>query len=353
MRWFGSTILLVCAFFQLSANEAFYAISSLRFFLDEGKSAGIKCDEIDLIRLWHKAETDNAVFNQIAQAQTIFYSSEKKEAAALLLEGAWETIYMRTFPASAKKTDFYPNFSDNSLFSDEIRAIIAPYLLPLNHPMKPFLDEIFVNSRAIENDEAFALAGFKTISRYMRVAKHALLPGYLLKVFLDSEKRLHSGKRPGWLRLVDRCEGMMNIKKLIEKEKMQHFVVPEKMIYPLPMEPIPQSLPEKEQQLAVLLVTDMDLTPHAVCREAWKTKITHQHLEELYSIISHGYASTYLTANIAYTNQGKFACIDTEFPQRKLDFDKVRHYLSDEMVEYWDELVRLGGHSPSLQLERL
>lgn len=339
--------ILICFFVgflsSVSASEAFYAISSLCFYLDDTKKESIKFENADIASLWEKASLDSFVSSKIKKARTLFYNEQNFTEANELLEEAWEQIRGNVISRPEKDHQYYPNFSDNPLLNEEMRNAIQPYLLSLKHPMKPMLDEIFNQSRAIENEEAFENAGFDSISKFMRVAKHPLLPGYLLKVFLDSEHRLNQVKRPGWLRLVDRCEGAMFIRKLIKKEKIQHFVVPDKKIYPLPPEPIPRLLPGKEQQLAVLLVTDMDLAEHELSREAWKTKITPEHLEELYTIISHGYASTYLATNIAYTNNGKFACIDTEFPQRKLNFDKVRHYLSEEMCVYWDELVKSGG----------
>ncbi len=340
----------ICFFSSTQANEAFYAIASLRFFLDDAEKGSIRFEKSDVASLWEKASLDDASFPAVEKARTLYYQGSYDEVSGLL-EEVWEQIRNDYFSKylKEKRNQYYPNFTDNPLMSVQIREVIQPYLLPLDHAMKPILDDIFYQSRAIESEEAFEKAGFKTISKYMRVARHPLLKGYLLKVFLDSEHRLNQVKRPGWLRLVDRCEGAMNIRLLIDKEKIQHFVVPDKKIYPLPIEPFPILPSGKEQQLAVLLVDDMELVPHEQCREAWKNKITHDHLRELYLIISHGYASTYLAANIAYTKKGKFACIDTEFPQRKLNFEKVRHYLSEEMCEYWDALVKLGGQIPDNQ----
>lgn len=345
-------------------NDAFYAISSLRFYLEDQEKEIIFSSE-DLDQLWKRAASDGRVIRDVVEAHLLYHQGNL-EHTKIRLEQAW-MIFKRKYSASLKQidgffcgrndenvshlrqNDIYPNFTDNPLFNNEMKRQISPYLLSPQHPLKSTLDEIFTRSRAIENNEAFAEAGFETISSFMRVARHPLLPGYLVKVFLDSEHRLNGDRRKGWERLVDRCEGASNIRRLIEKENIQHFVVPDKWIYPLPVEPSPMLLPGKERQLAVLLVTDMDLVHSSECREAWKTKITPKHLEELYCIVSHGYASTYLTANVAYTRQGKFACIDTEYPKRKLNYNKVLHYLSDEMAEYWDRLVRTGGRVLAIQ----
>lgn len=333
-------------FFSISsalfAHDAFYAISSLRFHLEDREKEIIFSNE-DLNQLWERAALDDAVFPEVREAHALLYNQGDLEKSKTRLEEAWLALKNKLNSSHQKQSHPYPNYTDNPLFSEEMKSQINPYLLSLKHPLKPALDEIFTRSRAIENNEAFDEAGFETISSFMRVARHPLLPGYLLKVFLDSEHRLNHERRKGWERLVDRCVGASNIRQLIERENMQHFVVPDKWIYPLPVEPLPVLLPGKERQLAVLLVTDMDLVHSSECRKAWETKITHKHLEELYCILSHGYASTYLVANIAYTKQGKFACLDTEFPQRNLNYNKVHHYLSDEMCEYWDHLIRTGG----------
>lgn len=246
----------------------------------------------------------------------------------------------------------YPNFDDNPFITEEMRKRITPYLLPLDHQLKAPLDEIFNHSRAIENEEAFEKAGFITLFKqqisFIRVARHPALKGYLMKVYLDSELRQRRGL-PGWVWLAERCKGAEKIRKLIAKKGLKYFSVPDKWLYPLPVNPAPLLPQGQGRQTIVLLVTDMKLTSQAESWRAWREEITTRHLDELYCILSHGFSSTYLITNIPYTKKGKFTCIDTEHPKRKLDYQRVKQYLSPEMNVYWDNLVQSKGAISSVK----
>jgi hypothetical protein len=210
---------------------------------------------------------------------------------------------------------------------------IKPYLLPAHHPLKVPLDQIFFHSNVLKNVQTFANAGFETLhvraNSYICIAKHPLLPGYLVKAYLDDEIRWKDGI-PGWKWLVNRCKGAENIRKLIRKKNLNHFVVPDKWLYPLP---------NGSQQPVILIVTDMDLASRAETRRAWKTRVTEEHLDELFCILRHGYASCDIVNNIPYTKTGKFACIDTEHPKRKLKYEGVKNSFSEKMKSYWETLM--------------
>lgn len=242
----------------------------------------------------------------------------------------------------------YPNFSDNPLFTPFMRGETAPFLIPLSHPIKPILDAIFSQSRAIADEKALGEAGFQILysqeSSFIRVARHPALPGYLFKIYLDNEIRIKGGK-PGWYWLKERCEGAKKIRRLIKKKGLRHFVVPEKWIYPLPLFP---SSSGPIFQPIVLVVTDMNLVTREETKWAWKNLATVEVLDELYTILSHGYGSFFLTGNIPYSRVGQFALIDTEYPKRVINLKKVKGYLSEEMGAYWEFLIKKGGYAISL-----
>jgi hypothetical protein len=357
-------------------GKAFYAISSLRFYLDEltgdlpndeELDSAILFEEADIAHLWSLATLENSFSLKLNEAQAYYQQAienknhpkqftELCEKAKSILEEVWENVnhsFFENRPLTflEEKKEFYnhqnliyPNFSNNSAFTKEMRSMMRPYLLPLTHPLKVPLDLIFTQTRVIENEISFAQAGFITISlqpnSFIRIARHPTLPNHLLKVYLDSETRKKEGK-PGWLWLTQRCQGAENIRNLIEKKKFYCFSVPNKWLYPLPNSS--QFVNKKLSQPVVLVVTDMDLVSLEETVEAWLNKITPRHLDELYCILSHGYSSCFLYNNIPYSKSGKFSCIDTEHPKRKLDFGKINKYLSNEMQIYWNELVRKGG----------
>lgn len=240
----------------------------------------------------------------------------------------------------------YPNFDDNPHISDKAKRLIRPYLLPLDHPTKPVLDAIFSGARVSQDKETLAQAGFSTICSqkltHIEVVRHPALPGYLLKIFLDSSVKPKENK-DSWEWLVRRCYGAKRIRRLINKYDLQHFSVPDKFIYPLPAEPSPPNSPGYKRHIAVLLVTDMDIVSHDDSRYVWSHFVTREQIDELFCIITHGCASSYLGNNIPCCRNGKFACIDTEHPKRRPKYKVVEQFLGPEMRAYWRILVELAG----------
>lgn len=252
--------------------------------------------------------------------------------AALCLSLLTQDIY-------AYSKEWYQKTTGSSYHDSEVQKRLKPFILPKDHPMKPALDQIRQeNPNLLANVDSFTKAGFTILltkyagherSAKWRLASHPLVPGYLFKVYLDSEGL---DKNIGWKKLADRCCGAANVRRLIKEKNIQHFVVPDKWLIEMPVDPT------SNQQPVMLMVTDMKLASRGKCREAWKN-VSKEHLNELYQILSHGFCSTYLVVNICLTRDGKFACIDTELPQRTPKLDKVLHYFSPKMQAYWEHLV--------------
>ncbi len=293
--------------------------------------------------------------NDCMQAGNLQEAQKGLQASFRLLRQLWEEAIeleenlSSDFLISAivrKKAD--PNFEDNPHIPSTARKMMKPYLLPLNHPKRSVLDAIFLKKRVTTDRESFYQAGFKTIAKgprsYVRVAKHAKLSGYLVKAYLDTvlEKKYN---KESWEWLVRRCEGASKIRSIIRKYKIQHFTVPDKWIYCLPADPSPPNDAQHTRHLALLLVTNMNLASKSRNYHAWLHYITKEHLDELYMILSRAKGSSYRPDNIAYTNLGKFAFIDTEYPSKGPDFSSIRSYLNQEMLNYWDNLVKQGGYS--------
>lgn len=241
-----------------------------------------------------------------------------------------------------------PNFNDNPYVTDYVQNLMEPYLLPLDHPTRKFLDSICLKTRVIKDKKTFDRAGFKVISHRPRshilVASHRRMPGYLIKVVLDTELRDKRGTK-SWRWFVRRCQGAEKIRSIIQERRMKHFVIADKWIYCLPYHPSPPNDSYHQRHLAILVVTDMHLVPEGENLDAWRHEITKDHLDELYEIISGGNGSSYRADNINYTYEGTFAFIDTEYPTTRPDFKSIRPFLNSKMRKYWDYLVKRGGHS--------
>ena len=231
------------------------------------------------------------------------------------------------------------DLASNPFFSSKERKRISLHLLPSTHPIKPILDAIFLTERATLNEQTFAAAGF-TIKfhqprSFIKVASHPLLPGYLLKVYLDDERRLKQ-KIPGWQWFVNRVVLAKKIAQCIKKNNIEHFIVPKKWIYPLPVSPfVPIGYARKNE---VLVVEEMKLCSQQESIHAWKTLITKEHLDEFYAIFKHCGGSSYRPDNVVYTQDGKFAFIDTEYVKHPPYYWDLCKYLSPEMAAYWQSL---------------
>jgi hypothetical protein len=241
---------------------------------------------------------------------------------------------------NAAQTLHYPHLEENALIHERMRSIISPYLLPLDHPMKPVLDHLFSQTRVTENMQSLVDAGFEVIAAmprsYVVVVRHPAVPGYLLKLYLDSETRMKEGV-PNWLWLTQRCIGASKIREIIHQKAIKHFFVPDKWIYVLPIHPL-----SSESSPQPLLVIASDVEPFSDTKKDWKTVVTKEHLNELFVIMKRGY-STIQVANIPYTKSGKFAFMDTEYPCRSLNLEHVSKYLSPEMAKCWKRIVAKNG----------
>ena len=248
-------------------------------------------------------------------------------------------------PAISSVRQEYPNFEGNPLLTDQMRSKIADYLIPLDHPIKATLDSIFSQSRVLENERTLVEAGFDILvppsaSSYIIVARHPEVPGYLFKLHLDSENRSRK-QLPHWIWLVRRCAEAKKIRKIIKHKNIRYFSVPDKWLFVPPIYPYSSG---SNPQPIIVVETDMELESSEVSEQMWRTGITCKHLDELYSIIKHGYGGSsvlYLPNNVPFTKNNKFAFIDTEGPQSdhpRLEF--IKRYLSKKMQNYWDSLIQ-------------
>lgn len=348
MRSFRSylAVILLLAASTIHAHEqaAFYALSSLLFHVSETDSE-ISFDDQDVAQLFEKAALDPTLSDEIHQVKTLYYKTKKLDMVKKRLKTLWNkhNPYAKNLTLSPRSTN-HKNFANNACIDEKMHKKIKPFLLPLDHSMRPSLDAIFHSPGINQSESTLHKAGFKTVSirphSYLIIVKHEQLPGYLIKIYLENESRLKLGKE-GWQWLQQRCVGAQNIRNFIEEHNLKHFVVPDKWIYPLPQKN--SGAKKKCGQPIALMVTEMNLVSDKESEYIWKHKVTHKVLEELYMLMSHGLASRYLSWNIPPTKDGKFACIDTEHPKEEPHYSTARKYFSDDMARYWDLLVRNGG----------
>jgi len=231
----------------------------------------------------------------------------------------------------------YPNFENHPSITKEMRKRIEPHLLPLDHPAKPILDKLFSKKGITETLDSLVEAGFITVSvrptSYVIVVKHPALPGYLMKIYLESETRIKQ-EREGWEWLTFRCIGAKNIRNVIKEKKLKYFSVPDKYLYPLPIASGAYNQP------IILICTEMHLLDQEKTNRIWMDQITKEHLKELYELLCVGGSSPHVRWNMPFTKEGKFTCIDTEHPFRRPNFKVVNKYLSPKNAKLWNKIVK-------------
>jgi hypothetical protein len=227
----------------------------------------------------------------------------------------------------------------NPFLADRMQQLVASYLLPSGHPAKTTLDFIFSQREVLDSERTLSSAGFTLIAgpmplSYVIVARHSAVPGYVFKLYLNTESRSRK-QVPHWIWLLRRCIGARGIKKIIEREGIVHFSVPDKWLYLLPSTAL-------HPQAVILMETDMDPESCEVSKRQWRTGVTRKMLDELYAILKHGYGGSgtlSLCNNVPYTRNGTFAFTDTEDPRAKLKLKYIKRFLSMEMAAYWDSLI--------------
>lgn len=363
---------------QQPHDHMVHSLASLLFYMRErerscvASESEIQFSQEDIVNLWNKVGDGLSshipphvfLFNQAyqyyeeasrhmqreeyADAQKFFHTSSR------ILDQLWNEVieleeneWIEFFPSFVTRNKKDANFENNPYLSSMARKAIKPYLLPLNHPRRSFLDSIFLKTRATADEEAFYAAGFRIIAKrprsYVCVATHLKMRGYLVKAYLDTELQEKFNKK-SWEWLVRRCKGASKIRNVIRKYHLRHFVVPDKWIYCLPPEPSPPNDQQHTRHLALLLVRRMKLASKRRNYHAWFHEITEEHLDELFEIISRAKGASYRPDNVAYLKNRQFAFIDTEYPSKGPDFNSIREYLSPEMRNYWDFIVRNGGY---------
>lgn len=234
----------------------------------------------------------------------------------------------------------YKDFDDNPIFSSSERNSTRPYLIPQDHPIYPILSQLFA-TRVTENTQTFEAAGFQILSvrsgSMIKVARHPLLPGYIIKVYLDDHVKLKENI-PDWQWFVYRCQGAKRVANVIEKHHIKHFTVPKKWLFPLPGSTIPPADPTYIRKHTVLIAEEMPLIPSDENFHLWKQAITKDYLQELYIILTEASSVRSRPDNIHFLPDGRMAIIDTEYPFKKADKKTMIEYLSPEMQKYWKDL---------------
>ena len=235
-------------------------------------------------------------------------------------------------------------YAQNPHVESKIWDLVTPYLLPENHPIKAKLDRIFAE-RVTLNVTTMYKAGFlsprpRGFSNTV-VSKHPDLEEYIIKGFLDDQKNIHD-----WQKLMRRIKGAELIKKAIKHHHYESlFKVPQKWIYPLPLEPAPPS--QYYRKDFILVAEDMHILDRDDNYKVWKSsRMNPKKLDAIYTIIEElGLSDSVVAFNIPFIKkEDSMAFIDTEIWHRwPITYKRLTPYLSSSMQSYWKKLIKNKG----------
>lgn len=215
---------------------------------------------------------------------------------------------------------------------------VEPYLLPLEHPIRPLLQILFSEKRATLNLKTLKKAGFQKAKprkfTNLIVTKHPAIPGYIFKLYLDAQR--HHKETPEYAYWIARVQGANLVRQYIYDHFLEdRFKVPAKWIYELPASCREEGYAVKN---FILVEEDMALLSDEQNKELWKSNfVTFSLLQELYGILhTVGLYDAAKPDNIPFSTDGKIAFIDTQtFGKKNVRYEKLTPFLSKENQEFW------------------
>jgi len=159
------------------------------------------------------------------------------------------------------------------------------------------------------------------------VAKHPALPGYVVKVLFDDQKRVSDIGRLG-TRLV----GARLVQEIIASQGLTRVKAPGMWAYPILLaEPFPRSGQYKRKHF-IVIAEDVRPLPQEENHSLWKSEaVTKQHLDELYQIIKFMRFHDMNPSNIPFCEDGDLYIVDFE--------------------DYWRPVPNFSGVTTSLSIE--
>ncbi|MCE5316775.1 MAG: hypothetical protein LLG04_05360 [Parachlamydia sp.] len=230
----------------------------------------------------------------------------------------------------------------NPVISSAVWDHVQPYLLPPDHPIKPKLDRIFKKG-VLTDAESLRKAGFKfklRRDRFMIIAGHRDLKGYVLKLYVDKQK-LREGE---WLQWIKRIEGADRIRTSIESNSFGHFMkVPQKWIYPLPSQAVAKPAGDCFPKFFVLVAEKMDIVTHGKNRAKYRFMMHEELLEALFVVMKENLLiDSMFLDNIPFCKDHRIAFVDTEHSNTRIKpmpYEQMLNHLSPKMRKFWKTLI--------------
>jgi hypothetical protein len=255
---------------------------------------------------------------------------------------AFETDVLQDIDSTQSTYTFPPELSCEYPYNPSVSEgewnHLKQFFLPPDHPIKSKLDKIFSASRVTLNEETVLQAGFpkntiRSTSKIV-VSSHPKLKGYLVKFYLDEQDI------SDYVWMVRRLEGARSIREAIKAHGYEKMLsVPNKWIYPLPLEPSPP--PGSHRKNFILVVEDMHIYKGKTNKKLWVKKIDHERAEALYTLLQEvGLSDSIYRFNVPFCKDGRQSFIDTEYHHHwPVAVDRMLPFFSSAVQEHWFYLM--------------
>jgi len=232
--------------------------------------------------------------------------------------------------------------------TDETKEMVAPYLIPEDHPVKPILDEIF-SVRASETLTSLRKAGFMNLQprkRGLIVTEHPSLPGYIIKVYCDYSGHSYNQFTKSYqmqdehLEFVGRLEKRNLIESIIDHYGFEEFILPKKWIYPIPTEVNPLHNHTRIKKFYLIVAEKLDILDPFETREIWK-QVDQDYIHKFFLVYRDARLQDVGSANQCFTPSGHLAFIDTkDWSEETFKPLKSPYFLPYEHKMYWNQLIK-------------
>jgi hypothetical protein len=250
----------------------------------------------------------------------------------ILILGSVSFFHSSIYAANYALEDGY---TKPNAISDEVWNAISPYFLPEDSEEKAILDSIFMESNLLLSRSALISGNFQIITKAkhkIAVMRHPLLPGYVLKAYLE-----HSDEDDAkwWIKRIRGADAIRE--KIVEYGYEGLLKCPKKMVYPLPH--YPDSERGEYPKHFILIAEDMDILAYEDNKKAYTKWMNEELLDAFYTIITEmKLQEAVYIFNSPFSKDGRIALIDTELylaDTRRMPYEQLNNFLSSKMKRHW------------------
>jgi hypothetical protein len=226
-------------------------------------------------------------------------------------------------------------YTQPDAISDEVWNTMSPHFLSEDSEEKAILDSIFMESNLLLSRSSLISGNFQILTKAkhkIAVMRHPLLPGYVLKAYLENSD---ADEALWWVKRIRGADAIRE--KIVEYGYEDILKCPKKKVYPLPH--YPDSERGDYPKHFILIAEDMDVLAYEENKKAYVKWMNEELLDAFYTIITEmKLQEAVFIFNAPFSKDGRIAFIDTELylaDTTKMPYEQLNNFLSSKMKWHW------------------